>query len=429
MGWYDELLGKIFDNGTELEGLGGLNFIGFNITPDTSDPDNMRYNIAVAGAATTSDDVTNESSVPGDTVTEALDSLSSDLADVSSDGAEGALQYSDGAGGFVGTEFLFWDETDGVLYWDHPTLGLLRVFGVGPGGNDDLSIGDVVDPVGHSIYYDAGDAKFHVQRCGGTTLATLSKSGGVGLYDWNGTIHTDIGRLDFSGTISTQGTVRAASGFQIWNRNGANDMPMLRDIGSGILVVGGGGATEWAHLQLEALTDVIIKTATVARVTVTTTAVTLAVPLALGTNAISGVTSLTMTGAISGATSIGCTSLACAGAITSVTTLNGARVSAPTQGANLTNADTTTHITSTGANHYMPPGTTSTARNITAGVTGASKGAVQTYHIAAQGHNVLIKDDAGTTLYTVTAGDARIVDVRYNDGTTHYELAGWKPAQ
>ena len=77
----------------------------------------------------------------------------------------------------------------------------------------------------------------------------------------------------------------------------------------------------------------------------------------------------------------------------------------------------------------MAASTTSAARNKTAGVTGAAEGAVMSFAIYVQGHNVVIKDDAGTTLHTVTAGEKKVVDVRYDATTTHYKLAGWKYLQ
>lgn len=85
MSMLDAMFGQIENDGTELELLGRLNFIGFTITTDTA---NKRHNIEVTavGGASTSDDVTNESGVTGATVTAALDAL---------DAAMSALNASD----------------------------------------------------------------------------------------------------------------------------------------------------------------------------------------------------------------------------------------------------------------------------------------------------------------------------------------------
>lgn len=77
--WLDALLGALFDDGDELELIGGLNFVGFTLTPNVlvnSLGESVQvYDIAVAGAATTSDNVSNESGVSGSTVSDALDAL------------------------------------------------------------------------------------------------------------------------------------------------------------------------------------------------------------------------------------------------------------------------------------------------------------------------------------------------------------------
>ena len=101
----------------------------------------------------------------------------------------------------------------------------------------------------------------------------------------------------------------------------------------------------------------------------------------------------------------------------------------PTQGADLTDADQTVHITSTGAIHVMRAGVTTATRNVTCGTTGTSPKAAMTFYIYVQGNDVNIKDDAGTILYTVAAGTAREIGVGYDNGTGHYTLTYWRPAK
>jgi len=78
--WLDGETGRLFDDGEELEILGGQNFIGFTIERDDV---NNRYNITNAAGAPSSDDVSNESGVAGATVTLALDELAADIAAIS----------------------------------------------------------------------------------------------------------------------------------------------------------------------------------------------------------------------------------------------------------------------------------------------------------------------------------------------------------
>jgi hypothetical protein len=85
MAWLDALLGALFDNGTELEILGGLNLKGFNIA--LNEVVNSRgetvqvYDIEVdtSGLDFTSDDIGNESGVLGANVSEALDALATEI--------------------------------------------------------------------------------------------------------------------------------------------------------------------------------------------------------------------------------------------------------------------------------------------------------------------------------------------------------------
>lgn len=116
------------------------------------------------------------------------------------------------------------------------------------------------------------------------------------------------------------------------------------------------------------------------------------------------------------------------GALAGITTINGARVLAPTQGVNLTDANQTIHV-SEGANRYMPAGTTTGARTKTIGVTGAADKRILTVEVRTQGHNVVFNDDAAAALATVTAGDAEVLDFWYDATTLHYKLAGRKALQ
>jgi trimeric autotransporter adhesin len=227
MAWLEAMFGVLYDDGDELEILGGLNFIGFTITADA---ENNRHNISVSGAATTSDDVSNESAVVGDSVTEALTTLAAGVA-----------------ASALATRAL--------------------TAGAGLTGGGDLS----------------ADRTFAVAAANGT-ITVNADSIEVGT----------IGNTNLSdNTIALARLVNAgAAGF-----------------------IGATGAGAWGAL------------------TGTQAAALLAGP-------ISGITTLAMTGALSGATSIGCTSLACAGPITTVTTLNGATVCAPVEGAVVTTTAT-----------------------------------------------------------------------------------------
>lgn len=111
---------------------------------------------------------------------------------------------------------------------------------------------------------------------------------------------------------------------------------------------------------------------------------------------------------------------------TGITSINGTRVIAVSQGSNLTNANETIHI-SGGANYFMPAGTTTAARDKTIGNTGAAEKGIVTIVVEVQGHDVVIKDNGGATLHTVAAGAKQVIDCWYDSGTSLYKLAGWKP--
>lgn len=68
----DALLGRLFDDGDELELLGGINWIGFTIERDDA---NNRYDITSAVGSLDSDDISNVSAVSGATVSAALNTL------------------------------------------------------------------------------------------------------------------------------------------------------------------------------------------------------------------------------------------------------------------------------------------------------------------------------------------------------------------
>lgn len=90
--WLEALFGRIWNDGELLELQGGLNFRGgLRAEPDLEE---QRIDILVDALSSTSDAISNESSVPGATVTEALDALYALVGGVVS---PPAVQYVDGS--------------------------------------------------------------------------------------------------------------------------------------------------------------------------------------------------------------------------------------------------------------------------------------------------------------------------------------------
>jgi len=117
--------------------------------------------------------------------------------------------------------------------------------------------------------------------------------------------------------------------------------------------------------------------------------------------------------------------------LTGLTSINGARVIAPTQGASIGDANTTLNL-SAGAHYYMPAGTTTTARTMTLGNTGvgAAPNNLGEIWVAiyTQGHNVIFNNNSAAALLTLTASSsARVLVFRYDHATTNYIFVGWRP--
>ncbi len=310
MSWLDATFGVLFDNGTELEMLGGLNFVGFTITPDAA---NNRHNISVSGAATSSDDVTNESGVTGDSVTEALDTLDANTPVAASDLANDSADVA-GATVADALDALYADITGGGT----PTSRVLTA-GAGMTGGGDLSADrtfNVIANADATIVVNANDIQVGVLVAGNFANNTIA-----------------LARLANAGAAGFVG----ATGAGAWGAlTGAQAAALLSGALSGITTLAMTGA-------LSGATSIgctsLVSSGAVSGTTITGTGLGTFVGIAAG-GAVSGVTTLAMTGALSGATSIGCTSLACAGPITTVTTLNGASVAAPTQGTAITTTAT-----------------------------------------------------------------------------------------
>jgi hypothetical protein len=146
MAWLEALLGQISDNGNPLEGLGGLNFIGFTITPDGA---NGRYNIAASGSggggggSTVASGITNDSSVSGSTVKDALNTLLSaantDATNISTNAAKITALTVAGAGklpyvsGTPGTYSASVWTTDGTNLSGVGTIGSGAITSTGVG--------------------------------------------------------------------------------------------------------------------------------------------------------------------------------------------------------------------------------------------------------------------------------------------------------
>ncbi len=113
---------------------------------------------------------------------------------------------------------------------------------------------------------------------------------------------------------------------------------------------------------------------------------------------------------------------------TGLTSINGTKLAAPTQGADLTDANETLTVAG-GANRMMNAGTTTVARDKTLGASGAADGVTITVAVYAQGHNVVFKDDAGSpnTLHTVTAGAKQVIDFPFDNASGRFKRGGWKP--
>jgi hypothetical protein len=145
LGYYNALLGKLFNNGTAMPLRGGLNFIGLVI-----EPSQYGYDISPDMAASQLD---NDSGVSGSTVADALDTLNGEvttntaiiatnttkIANLTVSGA-GALPYVSGTPGtYTATAHWTTDGTSliadssGLMKWDvganetYPTGGFIRV--------------------------------------------------------------------------------------------------------------------------------------------------------------------------------------------------------------------------------------------------------------------------------------------------------------
>lgn len=223
LGYYNALLGRLFDNGTELPLRGGLNFVGFDISQSAEG-----YTIEVnpSGGAAASD-ITNDSSATGATVKDALNSnlaaIAANTASIGATGATGAVAYNAGSGGPLtrsswttnGTTITFPGATSGSAL---PTGALVNVGYVA--GSVSIIRGIASDAVS-TIDLARYDASNNAMRWGNTSNITLSKqlAASGGSFVWS------IGSNDVYSADNTQWNFSSRNLIGVANLNGARVCP------------------------------------------------------------------------------------------------------------------------------------------------------------------------------------------------------------
>lgn len=319
MSWLDATFGVLFDEGEELEILGGINFVGFTITADA---ENSRHNIAVDPATLgfAASDIDNDSAdVSGTKVSDALDALYALIQSVDGSDVPNNRTITAGAG-LTGGGDLSADRTITVAAADSTITVNADSIQVGTIGNSNLSDNTVALArlANATAQYDfvmrtssgagawqrgaradlvlAIDAQ-HVATSFGAPFFKVGASGGT--YPTSGAVrHAFVnnagGGVTLNRGIKEDGSTEAS--LTKWNADGTN----WYTIGASP-----GGVNAIATILLRCATSVVVE---VGGGTIGTWAAT---GLALNTRALSG-----------------------------VTTLNGASVGAPTQGTAITTTAT-----------------------------------------------------------------------------------------
>ncbi len=385
MSWLDATFGVIFDNGTELEVLGGLNFIGFTITEDA---ENGRHNISVAGAATSSDEVSNESDVSGATVTDALDTLlgaiavhtsaiatnTSNIATNTSNIATNTASISTLNGrtltagaGLTGGGTLSADRTFNVAAADSTITVNADSIQVGTIGNGNLSNNTITLArlVNAGAQYDF--------------LARKSASGGA-WEDCTATESRAALLADGVGFLMAHNTVGL-----VGVRSGGGTNPNL--------IRWGVSGTNWLSIGDNTQLDTVSNRALTAHDWRLNSALILQL----------NPTTLDFTSTVS---------------LTNLPGINGAKVAAPVEGTALTDADQT--LTVAGGNDYTQSTALTASRTKTLGTTGSPETGeiitIKRFTTAAFTMPVVNGGAGAGTLYTFPSGGKRVADFRY-DGT------------
>jgi hypothetical protein len=385
----DAFLGRIQDDGSEIEIGSGLNFIGLTVALNAA---TGFIDVTNTASAPSSDDVSNESGVTGATVTEALDALEAEIVAVA--GVPTTRTITAGAG-LTGGGDLSANRTIDVAAGDATITVSANSIAVGTltnansptntlGLNKLVNAGAQFDIIGRKTtsagaWEDCTRTELHL------ALDTVTLTAGAGL--------TGGGDLSTNRTFTV---VANADGTITVNAD---------DIQVGTLVAGNYASNT---IALAKLTNATAQNRWIQRVSSSGGAW----EEATGAQVLAGLSG----GTIAALTA---TALTC-------TTINGTTVAAPTEGTALTNADQT--LTVAGGNNYVQSTALTVSRTKTLGTTGSPEtGEVITIYrsdAAAFTMPIVNGGGGGGTMYTFPVSVKRVVDFRY-DGT-NWVLAGVK---
>lgn len=240
--WFDTFFGALYDDGDELELLGGVNFVGFTITADTA---NGRYTIVNPSAS---------GATPG--------------------GAAGAAQYNDGASGFAGAGWSFVDVAGSFVGFASTSASAYVAMGASPATTGALRLsnagniyqrgaGALVATNLHVIGYAAdnvcvvGDANAVEVDINTSTVvdiniaAALSYRFGATQFDVMNKPIVGLASLRQNGTPAGSGFVRVISnagiviGYRSWNGTTRSALTISGDGASfDDIIVGDSNATD-----------------------------------------------------------------------------------------------------------------------------------------------------------------------------------------
>jgi hypothetical protein len=468
--WIDAFLGRLLDNGTELELIGGLNFVGFTITPDTA---NGYYTITNPASATlpagADDSLQRKASGTAFGTTAWIAQLAGGIYAgmlVASDNAYLALGATPATSGG-----LRMGNTLEVRFAGAGALAGTSLRGLGLGADNVIRIGDT-----NAVEVDinsAGNVDFNNGAAG-----ALNYRFGQTLADLMNKPLDGIASLRQNGTEASSGFIRLinnAGSVMMYRSYAGNARSIISTTGDGStfddVLIGDSNATDGnTTLYLNAKTQAIFNFSASNQYVFNSTEALWGsngliqigyAGFGGGTTASTGYQRFANndTGAMYMRTnggsncriighldtsdrlhtgdstnldtwfvnvkSGGSFSIWVAGAeewtfsgtqldaklnnIVNLVSLNGARYIAPTQGANLGDTNETINI-SGGANYYMPASTTTTARTKTIGNTGVgaapNDAGIVSVTVMTQGHNVVFNNNSAAAIYTLTASSS-----------------------